>query len=202
MWKFKGTFQADTNPELYDTICADGRCPKPLPCSAYIVTKTTMELLKVRPCHCCTCWYDFFNVAALVSDNLLLKNGRFKSVKATTVPITSWTFLYKVHAEVSQMSLSQQSFTFWKAVKAQRSAINSLFQPVTGKVPSNFVQISGPLAPMDGIFFATAIDRRAIFITRDNVHPQNIIPPRLLPWKDSCLKLFPNATTLKPTYWD
>jgi len=203
LWKFVGTFQADTNPELYDTLCVEARCPKPLPCSSYVLNKITGELQNdYKPCLCCTCWYDFFNIEPLISSNQFIQNGRFTSVKATYIPVNQWTFMYKVHAEVRQLSLSRQAFDFWKAVKAQQGAAASLFQPVTGKIVSNFVQISGPTAEMEGLFFATSITSKAIFITREDVPNQLYIPPQNLPFKNTCRALFPNSTTIKPTYWN
>ena len=203
LWKFVGTFQADTNPELYDTLCVEARCPKPLPCSSYILNKITGELKNdYKPCLCCTCWYNFFNIEPLISSNQFIQNGSFIGVKAMYIPVTQWTFMYKVHAEVQQLSLSRQAFEFWKAVKAQQGAAASLFQPVTGKVVSNFVQISGPKAEIEGLFFATSISSKSAFITREDVPNQLYIPPQNLPFKNTCRVLFPNSTTIKPLYWN
>ena len=117
------------------------------------------------------------------------------------VPLTTWTLMYKVHAQVNQMSLSRQAFAFWKGVKAQKGATASLFQPVTGKIPGNFVQISGEQAPMEGLFFATSIASKAVFINRSDVPNQSLIPGVDLPFADNCLNLFPNSTVSKPSYW-
>ncbi len=209
LWKFVGTFQANTNPELHDTVCVsvqqpetESRCPKPLPCSGYIAFKSSLAPEYQSPCECCTCWYDFFNKEPIVSSNQFRQNGRFVGIKATHVPITAWTFMYKVHAEVQQLSLSQQAYQFWSAVKAQQGAAASLFQPVSGKIVSNFEQITGPDAVLEGIFFATSIHRKSVFIGRNDVPLQGIIPRQTLQYKSSCRILFPNSTTVKPAYWD
>ncbi len=49
LWKFTGTYQVDTNPELYDTLCVEARCPKPLRCSGYVVDSLG-NLAKKNPC--------------------------------------------------------------------------------------------------------------------------------------------------------
>lgn len=201
LWKFAGTFQVETNPELYDTICEAGRCPKPLLCSGYKLNKGTDSIQYVGLCACCTCWSTFFNDELVLSDNQFVVNGRFNNIKVAYVPVTPWTFMYKVHSEVSQWSLSQQAFDFWKSVKAQKNASASLFQPITGKVPANFVQLSGTPAPVEGLFYAASAVSKSIYITRNDVSPQSIIPPQNLPFKNSCLKLFPNTTLTKPSYW-
>ncbi len=198
LWKFIGTYQVETNPELYSEPFGEGRIALPRSCSSYIAIHG--QLIYVKACECCTCWVDLFNDTPIVSDNQLVEAGHFKAVRAAYIPITQWTFMHQVHAEVRQMSLSRQAFTFWKAVKAQKEAITSLFQPVTGKVISNFDQVAGPAAPIEGLFYATAINSKSVFITRNAVPNQGIIPAQDLPFTDSCLK-FPYATNEKPAFW-
>lgn len=214
LWKFTGTFQADTNPELGEKApCGEITCAgcnlcnyKPL-CSGLrnissFPDRPRAVFIRVGPCECCTCWFNFFNPEPVLSDDQLVRDGRFNTLKAMFVPLDAWTFQHKVHAKVSQMSLSRQAFDFWKAIKDQKSAINSLFQPVTGKIPGNIVQISGPPAPIMGLFFAAGIASKATFIERSDVPNQNIIPSPGVPWEDSCLKLFPYGTTVKPDFWE
>jgi hypothetical protein len=201
LWKFKGTFQVDTNPELYAETCGESTCPKPRPCSSYVVGADG-RLEYVKPCECCTCWVDFFNDMPVVSDNQFISGGKFTKIYASYVPVTQWTFMYKVHAEVSQFTLSRQAFDFWKALVAQRKATTSLFQPVTGKVKGNFIQISGEQGPMEGLFYASSVSSKSVFITRMDVPSESMIPPQDLPYGESCVRLFPYSTTEKPIYWD
>jgi len=200
LWQFIGTFQVDTNPELHKVSCGESKCPNPRPCSAYIINDFG-ELEEVKPCECCTCWTNIFNDVPIVSDNQLVEGGKFKGVSAAYVPVNQWTFMYKVHAEVRQMSLSPRAFAFWKAVKAQKQSVTSLFQPVTGKVPTNFVQISGTTGAIEGLFYSTSISKKSLFITRNDVPQESMIPVQNLPFEDSCLSLFPNSTTTKPDFW-
>jgi hypothetical protein len=201
LWQFVGTYQIDTNPELYDTLCVEARCPKPKRCSGYIVTSSG-ELVQERNCECCTCWVNFFNENLIISDGQLIESDRFSRVKATTIPINEWTFMYKVHAEIRQMSLSRQAFAFWKAIKSQDEALGSLFQPITGRVPSNFIQTSGKKGAVAGLFYATAIHSKAIFITTSDVHPLSLIPSVSVPFINDCRKAFPNSKIERPSYWN
>lgn len=201
LWKFVGTYQVETNPELYAEACGETTCPRPRPCSSYVLG-VDGRLEWEKPCECCTCWISFFNDNPIVSDNQLVEGGRFTGIKATYVPINQWTFMYKVHAEVKQMSLSRQAFVFWKAVQAQKEAASSLFQPVTGRIESNFIQISGQPGAIEGLFYATSVSSKSVFITRNDVPLQSIIPVQDLPYPESCVKLFPYSITEKPDYWD
>jgi len=213
LWKFTGTFQANTNPEggIHEP-CGEITCAgcnmcnfKPL-CSGIRNMSSFPGIdraifVRVAPCECCTCWYKFFNPEPLISDDQLVKHGKFSTQKAGYIPLDPWIFQHKVHANVSQFSLSRQAFNFWRGVKDQKTAINSLFQPVTGKIKGNWVQVGGPEGGVEGLFFAAGVANKAIFIERTDV-PGGVIIPDALPFPDSCLKLFPYATTKKPNFWD
>jgi Domain of unknown function (DUF4249) len=214
MWKFSGTFQSDTNPEFkvneqcgeitcqgcnrcnYKPLCSGLRNVSPLPGIERAI------FVRVGPCECCTCWYDFFNAQPLLSDDLFVEQGKFSTQTAMHIPLEAWTFQHRVYARVTQFTLSRQAFNFWKAVKDQKTAINSLFQPVTGKIKTNFVQVSGPPVGVEGLFYAAGVASKAVFIDRGDVRPGVPIPEPGVPFEDSCLKLFPYATTQKPEYWE
>ncbi len=214
MWKFTGTFQSDTNPELKEkepcgeiTCQGCNRCNfKPL-CSGLrnvfpFPGITRAVFVRIGPCECCTCWYDFFNSQPLLSDDQFAQQGKFATQMAIHIPLDAWVFQYRVHAKVAQFTLSSQSFDFWRAVKDQKTAINSLFQPVTGKIKGNFVQISGPPVGVEGLFFAAGVATKSMFIDRGDVRSGVVIPDPGVAFEDSCLKLFPHATTQKPEYWE
>ncbi len=215
LWKFTGTFQVDTNPEFDFNFPCSGdldcnRCsvcnfvPK---CSGLrnVGTPKDPEFIRIGPCECCTCWYNIFNEEPIISDNQLLEFGRYKGIKAGHIPVHRWIFQHKVYAEVNQMSLSRQSFAFWKAIKDQKDANNSLFQPITGKIPSNFVQLSGATATIEGLFYAASISNKRILITRKDVPDKTFVFPTQDPPEPialSCLALYPNSFTQKPAFWE
>lgn len=198
LWKMVGTYQVDTNPEAFKVSCGEAKCPAPLSCSSYTLQNGQLEYYK--PCDCCTCWVNIYNDLPLVSDDQLALNGRFTKVKAGKVPLTQWTFMYKVHLEIQQFSLSPQAFTFWRGIKAQKMATNSLFQPLTGKIIGNFHQLSGVEGPVEGIFYASSIKTKSIFIQRSDVPNEGLIPKQSLPFEDSCLT-FGNSTNIQPDFW-
>jgi hypothetical protein len=215
LWKFTGTFQVDTNPEFNFNFPCSGnldcnRCsvcnivPK---CSGLrnVGTPSQPVFERVGPCECCTCWYNIFNEEPIISDNQLLEFGRYNGIKAGHIPVHRWIFQHKVYAEVNQMSLSRQTFAFWKAIKDQKDANNSLFQPITGKIPSNFVQLIGTTATIEGLFYAASISSKRILITRDNVPAGTFVFPTQDPPEPiafSCLDLYPHAFTQKPSFWE
>jgi glycine cleavage system H lipoate-binding protein len=158
-------------------------------------------LVEVRPCVCCECWVNYFNDNPLVSNNQFVEGGRFNRIKVGYVPVNQWTFIDKVHAEARQQSLTKRAFDFWRSVESQKAATSSLFQPISGKIPRNFTQLAGAEAPVEGIFYATGVSSKAVFITRNDVPDQRVIPQRDFPFPDTCTKLFPFSSTTQPSYW-
>lgn len=199
LWKFIGTYKVDTNPELYDTICADGRCPKPLRCSGYVLSETN-QLEKVRQCACCTCWINLYNDKPILSEANTAKGG-YEKVQAYYLPITQWTFMYHVNVKIQQFSFSKQAFQFWKRVKQQKEATESLFQPATGILPSYFTQVSGEPAPVFGLFYTASVSSKDIDITNFDFPPRFVLPPVDPIINNSCLKSFAFSTINRPAFW-
>jgi hypothetical protein len=198
MWRTAMTYQVTTSPMDHKTACAGGQCADPLPCSGHVIDRGFV--VKVAPCTCCECWVTMYDDVPIVSNNDVAKNGIFKHVKAGRLPITGLTMAYKTHVEVRQYSLSQQAYDFWKAVKSQKEAAQSLFQPVSGKITGNFIQVSGKSGPIEGIFYATSISSNAVNLTVEDVPRISMVPPIGVTLTNSCLD-FKNSTNVQPSYW-
>ena len=213
MWKMTGTFQAETRPECDNLNCyyLDGKCNFAPSCSGLLNIGSTAfrNLVRVKPCECCTCWYKIFNTIPVLSDDHLNSSGNYNELYLHRIPVTPWVFMHKIHIQASQISLTRNSFRFWKAIRDQRNAIGSLFQPVTGKIPVNFIQRNGQESPILGLFYAASVHSKTMYILRDDrPHPEllptlaeiALIPPGTIGCL-SCLQAFPNATTVKPSFW-
>ncbi len=216
MWKLTGIFKAITHPELYDPVKPNGCYPIPeyygrcnlIPlCTGLrnIGLNAAPKWVRVGPCECCTCWYKLFNSAPLLSDDLLTSKANFTAMFIDRIPLDQWIFMFKIHTEVAQSTLTNNSFLFFKSISDQKKATGSLFQPISGKIPNNFIQLEGTTAPINGIFYAAGVSTKGIYITRDDVPNQSLIPEvdfniRGMGWF-SCTELFPEATTTKPDFW-
>ncbi len=211
IWKFTGTFQAETHPEMHppDNCFYLERiqgCNFLPPCSGLLnIARPAYPpaYKRIEDCSCCTCWYNLLNPFPILSDDRLSTGGRISDVKAHNIPLNSWTLMHKIRLEVSQRSLTHQSFRFWKAIKHQQEAIGSLFQPVSGIIPSNFVQVQGKTATIDGLFFATSVSSIVKYIDRYDL-PVDIRFKVSLDtpiYADDCRKLFPGSSNRKPAFW-
>lgn len=208
-WKFTATFQAETQPELNHGQCFwdddIGKCNFVPPCSGYVNIGTTREPVfeKKYSCTCCTCWYRIYNDYILLSDDFVTTIGRLRGVYAQSVPLTQWTLLHKTNITIRQFSLSDRAFRFWRALKAQKDAVNSIFQPITGKIPINFVQVSGEPLPMDGLFFAASVSKISKDIRRNDLPVEFVyqISFEKPIYPDDCRNMLPNSTNLRPADW-
>lgn len=212
-WKFTGTFKVDTQPELDDEgePCEFPDCPgcsicnKVWKCSGLrnYGTPSNPVFKLFEPCSCCSCWYNIFNEKPILSDAEFLRaGGQFTAVRAGTVPVHQWIFQHKVYAEVKQLSLSSQSYQYFKAIRDQKNAVNSLFQPVSGKIRSNFRQTNGEARPIEGLFYATAVDKKVIILDRTDIPDRTFSFPLPQPVGANCKFLFPNSTNVKPDFWE
>jgi hypothetical protein len=65
--------------------------------------------------------------------------------------------MYQFHVEVKHFSLTNNAFRFWKSIRDQQNATGDIFQPVIGKIPLNFKQLSGEDSPVQGLFYAAGM---------------------------------------------
>ncbi len=212
MWNLTATFKAVTHPE-YDVnkncYFFEGKCNFVPPCSGMRnVSNFTQfpEFVKALPCECCTCWYNIYNTEPILSDRNFIRSVDYRSILVGKVPINGWTFMEKVRVEMSMKSLSNRTFKYFESIRDQKNAINSLFQPITGKIPLNFVQLAGTKQEVQGIFYAAGMDKRDFYIYRAQVPNNKTLPTPddltnlSLGWV-SCLNLYPNSTNIKPVFW-
>jgi hypothetical protein len=198
-WRFKGTYKVFTNPELHVTFLQVSSYLTPVPCSGYIVVAALGggKLEKIGECTCCTCWVNQFEEIPQLSDEQLISGNQFNNVEVAKIPINSSTFYDKYLVEVEQMSLSRTAFDYFRLIRAQKQGASSLFQPPSGEIRGNV----SPLNSNDlvvGLFWATSVKRKSIFIPR-GVVPYVLPPAVFVP--DACTNYFPHSTTIQPASW-
>lgn len=198
-WKTTGTYKVETFPERRTKLTSDEdgetiTVPIPYPCSGYIGVGT--KLVKTAECECCICWVTETEDIPQVSDDQFIKGSEFKRAKVGEVLVSNRKFYEKYRVEVQQLSLTEKTFNYWKLVKAQKQGAASLFQPPSAKITGNLKGINTD-EEMLGIFWATAITRKSIFIERKDV-PYIIQPIDTL---IAPCKFFVNSTTDKPGFW-
>ena len=195
-FRMVGTYEIETHPELATKTVNGEVLPAPWPCSGYIVYDT-YYIRQVAPCECCFCWINEYNDVPALADEQL-NNNLFNKVEVGKVPINQRTFYNKYRVEVQQLSLTPESYQFWKLIRAQKLGTNDLFQPAFGKVEGNIVSVDSDEQAL-GIFWAAGVNKKAIYINRSDV-PYEVEPidPVTLPctyWD------YIRSTGIKPSFW-
>jgi len=144
------------------------------------------------------CWPSIYEPGPQVSDGQFVQGGKFKSVLVSLIPVNEYTFYSKFMVRVEQMSLSKTAFDFWKVVADQLNSKESLFQPGFGSLSTNVYEVNTN-EPAMGIFFATSISRKNLFLTKDNVPVK--VPPYTLEINAPCINVFRHATAFRPADW-
>jgi len=144
------------------------------------------------------CWSRVYEPGPQVSDGQVVQDGKFKSVLVGTIPINEYTFYSKYMLRFEQMSLTKNAYDFWKVAADQFNSKESLFQPSFGSLPTNIYEVNTN-EPALGIFYATSIVRKNIFLTKDDVPVQ--VPPYTLEINAPCVNVFANATATRPVDW-
>jgi hypothetical protein len=229
-WKFVGTYVVETLPQY--SLCQSGACRPdgggetpgnycPLPCSGYMWVDGQLKMgYRLNPrtqepeyvqgleCTCCRCWVTPREDKPKVNDGALSASGKFNKVEVGYVPINYYTFFERYRVEVYQMSLSRNSYEYWRAIQKQKEGIGSLFQPVGGRIPTNIFEVHGA-SSVQGIFYAAAVHKREVYLDK-NTHktfietPEDCVnPPRKGAAGVSCLLGFPGSesTTVRPVDW-
>lgn len=222
-WRFTGTYVVETMPQYHAVGGPSGECVyAPLLCSGWAsVNGELKEGYAFNPitykyeyviglkCTCCRCWITPKEHDPIVKSAYEHAEGRFNRMEVGYVPVDYYTFFEKYQVKVSQLSMTRHTYDFWLNISQQKQAINSLFQPVTGKVQTNFTENGNPTT-VQGIFQASAIRTRILYLDQ-NTHkvvltpPKDCArPPREGPMGQSCLLGFPGtfATTEQPEDWE
>jgi hypothetical protein len=199
-WRYNGTYKAVTHPEEHSTFLQVSSYRTPLPCSGYIITEALGggKLLKVDECTCCTCWVNQFEELPLLSDRQFISDNQFKNLKIAEVPINNVTFFDKFMVEVEQMSLSEQTFNFFRLVRAQKEGASNIFQPPSGEISGNVIPVNSNAAVI-GIFWAASVRTKTLFIPRSEV-PYPLTDIDFV--ADACNQYYHNSSTAKPKLWE
>jgi Domain of unknown function (DUF4249) len=188
------TYKVETFPHLRTKRVEGGDIPDPFPCSGYV--NEANRLVKVGECTCCICWVDDYDDIPSITDEKFTTNDIFRGEEVGFVPATNRTLYEKIHVEIQELSLTPETYLFWKLVKAQKEGVSNLFQPPSADIKGNIKAIDSSEEVL-GIFWAAGIHKKAIYLDRKNV-PYTVQPIDTL--KAPC-QFFSYSTNQKPSFW-
>lgn len=204
-WRYSGTYLAEAYPKGRGINDNCFGVPDPPPCSGYTYTGTRQfpgDFVYIGECTCCICWVTDPEGKPQLNDKLNT-NGTYKKIEVGYVPFNQWTFHFgRYMIKVEQMSLSDQAFEFWKIVRDQKEGITDLFQPAIGRLKTNIFAVDSNLE-VSGIFYATSIDTKVRFLTRDDAEiPVPELNIDTCPLRKECDRAFPHASRTPPPEWE
>lgn len=192
-----GTYQIRTSPHRHEkSLTAEIKVPDPLPCSGYVYDETQGGLVQVGECTCCDCWVTEKDGVPILYNENFTGMDVFNELEMGYVNITSFSFQFKYHLEVQQLSLTEDTYHYWNLVRSQKLGATDIFQPPVGELIGNVRSFDGSEPPM-GIFWAAGISSKAIILERGDV-PRSIPPP--FEYKTDC-SLLEYTTNRKPDFW-
>ena len=133
--------------------------------------------------------YDYLNDSTIIeapvrqlcwgsntSDEIIIQSAAAGSLnKIEKKPIlfidseNSNRFLIRYSIEVKQLSLSQKEFGFWDQMKQINDAGGDIFDKQPFPVTGNIRNISNPDEPVLGYFQVSAVNKKRIYINRDEI---------------------------------
>jgi len=189
------TYKVETFPQLRTKRVEGGEIPDPFPCSGYIRNQEG-RLAKVGECECCICWANIYDEIPSITDEQFTTNDIFRGEYVGFVPATRQTLYEKIRIEIQEMSLTENTYLFWKLVKAQKEGLSNIFQPPSAEIKGNIKALNTEEEVL-GIFWAAGIQTKAIYIDRTEVP---YIPQPIDTLKAPCT-FFPNSTNKLPPFW-
>lgn len=207
-WRYSGTFSFLTFPELNRKLCnccMEPGPPAPLPCSGFVWTGSILQ--NVGPCTCCITYVTEAEDKPHLNDNTIATNGTYNKIEMGFANFDEVTFSRnKYMLMVEQMSLSREAYEYWKVFRDQKEGATSLFQPAFGKARTNIFSTNSN-AVAGGFFYATALQKKVVFITSSDA-TVSVPPPDIDPPEGNCALfntgagLFLNTSFDPPPEWN
>lgn len=121
---------------------------------------------------------------------------------------------------VTQYSLTEEAYSYWKKIDDQSRSVGSIFDPPPSQITGNLEQVSGDEKTVLGFFEATSVKRKRIFVERSDFETLEensvafsdlgINAPCFEGWSDEfrpydyCCdcSYYENSTRVKPSFWE
>ena len=176
-WSSVGTYQVLTQPEDYKEKIRGVYVPRPKAC-------------------CRDCWITDPNNGILVKEDRLFNGQLLTNEPVFKIPATPRYFDIKYRIEISQYSLSEKAYNFWKTMQMQSTGNGSVQDPAPENAVGNMSAVNNPQEKVVGYFGASGVSKKVHIITRADIPV--LIQKYVYP--DDCRTL-PFSTTVKPAFW-
>jgi hypothetical protein len=148
------------------------------------------------PC-CYTCYLSFSTQdAVFLSSDEFVNGNIINRIPLNIIPNNSSG---RVLIEVTQLSLSQQAFRFWRQIQQQQESVGSIFDPPPALIRGNIYKVGDPDEVVLGYFSASSVRRDNVMIVRGNYPEEGRDSERKT---GDCRTEYPGATSNRPPEFD
>lgn len=146
---------------------------------------------------CYNCWVPTYNnTINIFTDDQI--NGNW--IKEKEVFFAPYYAQGQLFVEVSQYSLSQPAYQFWKLYQEQQTRAGSIFDPLPAPIAGNIANVENESDLALGYFAASAVARKRMLISADTLilfpdYYKEFIKP------GDCRLAYPNASFDQPENW-
>lgn len=187
-WRWEGTYEILTFPELKTKNVMGQQVPDPPPCAFEFIPD---DINDVR-CKCCICWVTEPSTSSIVSSKTL---GNSKTL-LRFLENSQGRLLGKYHFYVQQLSITKEAYEFWNIIKQQEES-GSPFSVTNTEVPTNIISVEDKNEKVMGFFSAASVRDIAFYVDRSYLETQ---PALMDIFKNDC-RVLKYSTNVKPIFW-
>lgn len=187
-WRWEGTYEILTFPELRTKNVEGQQVPDPPPCTLEFIPD---EVNDVR-CKCCTCWITEPSNSPIISSKTL---GDSKTL-LHFLENSEGRLFGKYYFYAQQLSITKEAYEFWNIINQQKDS-GSPFSITNTEVPSNVKSIDDGNEKVMGFFSAASVQDIAFFIDRSYLPTQPVLLDTV---KNDC-RVLEYSTNVRPSFW-
>ena len=115
------------------------------------------------------CWKTLPSTQILISSSVKLAQDIISKYTLITLPLNSEKFQSEYSMNLHQFALTKDAFEYWQQLKKNTENIGTIFGPQPSQILSNIRCTSNPAEPVIGYFSASSIEKKRVFISRQEL---------------------------------
>jgi hypothetical protein len=187
-WRWKGTYEIMTFPELKTKNVQGQQVPDPPACAFETIPD---DVYDVR-CKCCICWVTEPSTKSIISSKVIGNSRTFLHFLENT----DGRLVGKYHLNIEQLSITKEAYEFWNIIKQQEDS-HTPFSITNTKVPTNIVSLNDENEKVMGFFSAASIRDSSFYVDKSYLETRPVPLPQI---KSDC-RVLKYSTNVKPLFW-
>ena len=187
-WRWEGTYEVMTFPELRTKNVMGQQVPDPPACAFETIPD---DVYDVR-CKCCICWITEPSTKSIVSSKVLGNSKTFLHFLENA----DGRLIGKYHFYIEQLSITKEAYEFWNIIKQQETQ-GTPFSITNTEVPTNIVSLDDKNEKVMGFFSAASIKDTSFYIDKSYLESRPVALPTV---RNDC-RVLKYSSNVKPLFW-